>query len=635
MNKEFTPRILLIDDLRDNLLTLEMSLRTLAAEIVSVTSGREALIKVQQQDFSLIIIDVQMPEMDGFETAENIRLGRRNQHTPIIFLTAVYNDQQSISQGYRTGAIDYITKPFNREILLSKTRNFLEIDRMKYELRESKKLFHDILQDQTDLICRTDANFKVLFANRALLITLTSTFEMLQGQDIMQWIDEHDLIRWKTLVSSLSPTHDVTRLNHSLKISALRHMPVTSVIRVLYNSNYELTGYQVVMRDITAEVKSSEDLLRLRRHADEQLAAKASFMAAIGKSAAESTNVLIREIDRLMPLQDEGIQRQAEHVAYLAEELQQMLEQFYLLNNLEASQAPPQLCWFNPQQLAEEVIAKVHATRDWKYGVRAEMTDAEPQDAELKGNKSAIGELLFHLLMTTCFFTHSGAIHVSLQSIKTEKNSLKLAFSIQSAQSQIPADVAHQILDGNKSGLKESIHLPARVLLHIGFAKVLAEKLQAQMIFNEKMEGQALFGFRLSLERKIPKKKESSIDFKILVVEDNMLNQKVVATTLKRNGYLFELADNGQMAVEMVKASHFDFIIMDIQMPVVDGYEATRKIRQWEQGDKNRRPAIILALTANATREDQEKCREVGMDGYMTKPFKMNELEEIIQNFEM
>jgi CheY-like chemotaxis protein len=85
----------------------------------------------------------------------------------------------------------------------------------------------------------------------------------------------------------------------------------------------------------------------------------------------------------------------------------------------------------------------------------------------------------------------------------------------------------------------------------------------------------------------------------------------------------------------MVKASHFDFIIMDIQMPVVDGYEATRKIRQWEQGDKNRRPAIILALTANATREDQEKCREVGMDGYMTKPFKMNELEEIIQNFEM
>ena len=635
MNKEFTPRILLIDDLRDNLLTLEMSLRTLAAEIVSVTSGREALIKVQQQDFSLIIIDVQMPEMDGFETAENIRLGRRNQHTPIIFLTAVYHDQHSISQGYRTGAIDYITKPFNREILLSKTRNFLEIDRIKYELGESKKLFHDIVQDQTDLICRTDENFKVLFANRALLITLTSTFEMLQGQDIMQWVDEHDLIRWKTLVASLSPTHDVTRLNHTLKISPLRHMPVTSVIRVLYNSNYELTGYQVVMRDITAEVKSSEDLQRLRRHADEQLAAKASFMAAIGKSAAENTNVLIREIDRLMPLQDEGIQRQAEHVAYLAEDLQQMLEQFYLLNNLEASQAPPQLCWFDPQQLAEEVIARVHATRDWKYGVRAEMAEAEPIDAGLKGNKSAIGDLLFHLLMTTCFFTQSGTILVSLQTAKTEKNTLKLAFSIQSAQAQIPADFAHQILDGNKSSLKESIHLPARILLHIGFAKVLAEKLQTQIIFTEKMEGQALFGFRLSLERKIPEQEESGKDFKILVVEDNMLNQKVVATTLKRSGYSFELADNGQMAVEMVKASHFDFVIMDIQMPLVDGYEATRKIRQWERGDKSRRPAIILALTANATREDQEKCHEVGMDGYMTKPFKMNELEDIIQNFEM
>ncbi|NCA86942.1 MAG: response regulator [Clostridia bacterium] len=633
MNKDFKPRILIIDDLRDNLLTLEMNLRTLGAEIVSVTSGQEALIKVQQRDFSLIIIDVQMPEMDGFETAENIRRGRRNQHTPIIFLTAVFQDQQSIDQGYRTGAVDYITKPFNREILLSKARVFLELDRVKHELSESKKLFHDIVQDQTDLICRTDNNFKVLFANRALLITLTSTFEMMQGHVFTQWIDERDLNRWQVLTASLSPNNDVMRLNHTLKISAVRRMTVATVVRALFGSNYELAGYQVVMRDISGEVKSNDELIRARRQADERLIAKAAFVAAIGQSATESTDVLIREIDRLMPLQDSGIQRQAEHVAFLAKELQQTLHQFQQLNNLEAMRALPQLSWFHPRQLVAEVITRAHAAKNWKYGFRVEMADTRLTDDELKGNESTIGDLLFHLLMTTCFFAQNGTLHILMKPLPSDKNSIRLGFNIQSADLHIPGQILQYLSGANGNALHENMQLPATMLLHLGFVKVLSEKLHTQITFVENEGREVDFGFRILLESKNHEELCEGKELKILVVEDNKLNQQVVATTLRRNGHSFELADNGQMAIDKAKASSFDIIIMDIQMPLVDGYEATRQIRTWEQQHSNRKPSVIIALTANATREDQEKCHEVGMDSYMTKPFRMNELTDVIQKF--
>ncbi len=99
MDAEYTPKILLVDDIEENLISLEGNLRNLSIEFFSVQSGKDAIALVKQHDFALIILDVQMPEINGYETAEAIRLGRRNKHTPIIFLTAVYYDQVIVNKG--------------------------------------------------------------------------------------------------------------------------------------------------------------------------------------------------------------------------------------------------------------------------------------------------------------------------------------------------------------------------------------------------------------------------------------------------------------------------------------------------------------------------------------------------------
>jgi len=105
----------------------------------------------------------------------------------------------------------------------------------------------------------------------------------------------------------------------------------------------------------------------------------------------------------------------------------------------------------------------------------------------------------------------------------------------------------------------------------------------------------------------------------ILLVEDNLVNQKLATRLLEKEGHVVTLATNGKEAVEQVSQRPFDLVLMDVQMPVMDGLEATQTIRQNEAGEQQRRLPIV-ALTAHAMVGDRERCLAAGMDGYVTKP---------------
>ncbi|RKY22557.1 MAG: hypothetical protein DRQ55_00545 [Planctomycetota bacterium] len=117
----------------------------------------------------------------------------------------------------------------------------------------------------------------------------------------------------------------------------------------------------------------------------------------------------------------------------------------------------------------------------------------------------------------------------------------------------------------------------------------------------------------------------------VLVVEDNIVNQKVATAMLRRAGYDFEVASHGKQGLEMVQAGQYDAILMDCQMPIMDGFEATRRLRAWE-ADKGRHIPII-AMTANAMKRDPERCREAGMDDYLSKPVKPELLAEALRRW--
>lgn len=154
--EEHSVKILIVDDKRENLLSLQVILADRGYEFVEATSGKDALrILLKNQDFSIILMDVQMPLMDGFETAELIRQSDKLKNVPIIFLTANMNTTDYIFKGYQSGAVDYMIKPLSAEILQAKVAVFTELYKKNRELRqreeETSALYAKIIKTNEEL----------------------------------------------------------------------------------------------------------------------------------------------------------------------------------------------------------------------------------------------------------------------------------------------------------------------------------------------------------------------------------------------------------------------------------------------------------------------------------------------------
>jgi two-component system sensor histidine kinase/response regulator len=138
--QELRAKILLVDDREENLIALQATLDSMGEELVLARSGEDALREVLRHDFAVILLDAQMPGMSGFETAELMRKRERNRHTPIIFITAFSKDKANVFQGYSVGAADYITKPYDPDILRSKVRVFVELFKRGEEISRQQEL---------------------------------------------------------------------------------------------------------------------------------------------------------------------------------------------------------------------------------------------------------------------------------------------------------------------------------------------------------------------------------------------------------------------------------------------------------------------------------------------------------------
>src|SRR3984893_4279943 len=189
-------KILLVDDNPDNLVSIEAALDSLNEDLVSARSGTDALRYLLESDFAAILLDVKMPDMDGFETAELIRSRKRSQHTPILFLTA-YRNEEHLFRGYDLGAVDFLFKPIVPEILLSKVRVFVELrrseerlQRQTEDLKRTERKFRDMLEAAPDAMVITSEDGRIELANSRVDMLFQHSREALIGQNIRTLIPE-------------------------------------------------------------------------------------------------------------------------------------------------------------------------------------------------------------------------------------------------------------------------------------------------------------------------------------------------------------------------------------------------------------------------------------------------------------
>jgi PAS domain S-box-containing protein len=193
-------KILIVDDKESNLLALETVLRSLDVELIRALTGNDALRATLNHEFALAILDVQMPVMDGYELAALLRSDSRTRNIPIVFLSAVYSEEPYIFRGYESGAVDFITKPFNPEVLLSKVRIFLELNEQKSELVKQKARLESLvsqLEDQIEARRQAEDDLRTAHAEleqrvearTAELITANRTLE--RQKELLQTIIDH------------------------------------------------------------------------------------------------------------------------------------------------------------------------------------------------------------------------------------------------------------------------------------------------------------------------------------------------------------------------------------------------------------------------------------------------------------
>ena len=183
--------ILIVDDKKENILPLKKILELHSLSVDSAESGEEALKKILKTNYSLIIMDVQMPGMDGFEVVETLAGSNRTKDIPVIFLSAVNKQKKFISRGYESGGVDYITKPVDSDLLILKVKTFLKL----FEQQQELKNIRDILSKEVEIRKEAEENLERKVAERTNELLLKNTELEFSNHELQQftWVVSHDL----------------------------------------------------------------------------------------------------------------------------------------------------------------------------------------------------------------------------------------------------------------------------------------------------------------------------------------------------------------------------------------------------------------------------------------------------------
>jgi two-component system, cell cycle response regulator len=236
-------KILIVDDKEENLFSLEQILKELDADIIRAQNGNEALAASLNHEFSLALLDVQMPGMDGYELAEWLRSETKTKELPIIFVSAVYSSDYHVFKGYDAGAVDFMVKPFNPKILLSKVTVFLQLDRQKTLLKQSSEArFRKLVETVTDAIIILDSNGIVRFINPAGESLFRTTSEDFLGQPFGFPIEGEEATEIELFFSDDNP--------------------VIAEMRIKEIDWEEMPSWLASIRDITGRKKIEEELVQ-------------------------------------------------------------------------------------------------------------------------------------------------------------------------------------------------------------------------------------------------------------------------------------------------------------------------------------------------------------------------------------
>ncbi len=397
-------------------------------------------------------------------------------------------------------------------------------------------------------------------------------------------------------------------------------------------------------RNLAAKRLAKEQLIRSRNDAEAANIAKSDFLANMSHEIRTPMNVIMGVADIL--LQHEGLtETQAGLVGTLqnsATSLLELIDDLLDLSKIEAQEVALQLVPFDLHQLLGEVRAMMTIRANQK-GLKLLVTGHREQRGTLIGDPTRLRQIILKLCSNALKFTQRGgevSIHLSSTPL-ADPAVVNVSIAVRDTGIGIAADKVETIFQKFTQADSSINRKFGGTGLGLSITKKLVEVMKGSITVDSTPGQGSTFTVTVPLQVdagvqvKLPTRSPAAgaaaphvaAPQKMLLVEDFEPNALIAGRYLRIYGYAYDLATNGLEAVERVKAGRYTAILMDVQMPELDGFEATRRIRAYErEAGLDRTP--ILAMTARAMAGDRESCLDADMDDYLAKPFKAQELQE-------
>lgn len=519
----------------------------------------------------------------------------------------------------------------------------------QHKLAESEKLYRLLATNSKDLITlyRADKDATRVFISPSVKDILGYTPEELIGKSPFDIILEEDAKKMQ------EETHNVTLSGRPAAVEYRIRRKDGTVIWLESNSHPffdnegNMIGFQTSARDITQRKEFERELILAKERAEEATKTKSQFLSMMSHEIRTPMNAIIGLSNLLLgdnPRQDQV--DSLELLKFSGHNLLAILNDILDFSKIEANKVTLEHIDFDLAQSIENIVKMMQPKADEK-GITIQYMFDPRLPKEVKADPVRVSQVMTNLISNAVKFTEKGSVTVEVRhGVPGQKaNGLEYFFydfRIKDSGIGIPEEKLQSIFESFSQAASDTTRKFGGTGLGLTITRRLINLMGSDIHVTSKPGEGSDFHFTLKLEKgkvakPVPKPAEKTKNILkdrnilVLLVEDNRVNQVVATNFFRRWGVQYDIANNGREAVDMVTRKMYDMVFMDLQMPEMDGYQATHAIRQMPDSYFKKLP--IVALTASAMTSMRDKVMASGMTDFMTKPFQPEDLQQIILKY--
>lgn len=496
---------------------------------------------------------------------------------------------------------------------------------------KSGEFYKTVVEDGSDIVFIVDYSGIIFYHNPSVEEILGHKPNSLVGKQFFDFIHPSSRDRFiQDFENSSKKSYDSSvDFKFLCKDKSYKYLEFNSINLIDKNG---AKGLILDCRDVTQRIKDAEELLKAQK-------AKEQFLANMSHEIRTPINGISGMATLLADSNNESDrQKYLSAIKNSAESLKVIINDILDLSMIESGKLKFEEIGFTIKGQFDTLYNTfIHQAKENKIKLFFEV-DPEADQIVL-GDPVRLNQILINLISNSMKFTHVGRIDINVRLKMKKGNSLYLSFEVSDTGIGIPEEKLQRIFESFTQADESVSRRYGGTGLGLTITKQLIDllggEIKVRSVENKGTTFTFIIPFKKGSKKDLVEYRDLSIDkkdelngLKVLLVEDNDVNRLYANKLLSKWNCIVEEAENGNMALEYLKKQGFDIILMDVQMPVMDGFEATTLIRNKFSKPKSDIP--IIALTANAIKGDNQRCLDVGMNDYLAKPFKPDELKKKI-----